>query len=234
MRTSRGEVEAVHGEHRGLAGDGVGRYGGCGFRAEPEGLLRASRRRGREARRERRGEQPRADAPPAGRSGVSARGGWHLVSMAVNGSVTSPSTGLQRPQRAPPWRVEAVARRCEARRSESPTQNARAGLPGVAVVARGKKGIAPKRRVQTNVRLRRREQHSVPKRTSASEPPGCRFPKNEKRKTRVVVVHNRAPPICITGSWWPCPAGPWTPPPPPARRRSPPGRSGAACSLCPT
>ena len=159
MRTSRGEVEAVHGEHRGLAGDGVGRYGGCGFRAEPEGLLRASRRRGREARRERRGEQPRADGPPAGRGGVSARRGWHLVSMAVNGSVTSPSTGLQRPQRAPPWRVEAVARRCEARRSESPTQNARAGLPGVAVVARGKKGIAPKRRVQTNVRLRRREQH---------------------------------------------------------------------------
>jgi len=159
MRTSRGEVEAVHGEHRGLAGDGVGRYGGCGFRAEPEGLLRASRRRGREARRERRGDQPRADALPAGRGRVSARGGWHLVSMAVNGSVTSPSTGLQRPQRAPPWRVEAVARRCEARRSESPTQNARAGLPGVAVVARGKKGIAPKRRVQTNVRLRRREQH---------------------------------------------------------------------------
>ena len=146
MRTSRGEVEAVHGEHRGLAGDGIGRYGGCGFRAEPERLLRASRRRGREARRERRGEQPRADAPPAGRGGVSARRGWHLVSMAVNGSVTSPSTGLQRPQRAPPWRVEAVARRCEARRSESPTQNARAGLPGVAVVARGKKGIA---RVQT-------------------------------------------------------------------------------------
>lgn len=55
------------------------------------------------------------------------------------GSVTSPSIGFRRPYRAPPWRVEAVARRCEARRSASPTLNARAGLPTVAVVARGKK-----------------------------------------------------------------------------------------------
>ena len=65
------------------------------------------------------------------------------------GSVTSPSIGFRGSYRAPPWRVEAVARRCEARRSASPTLNARAGLPTVAVVARGKKKKKRDRRVQT-------------------------------------------------------------------------------------
>ena len=68
------------------------------------------------------------------------------------GSVTSPSIGFRGSYRAPPWRVEAVARRCEARRSASPTLNARAGLPTVAVVARGKKKKKRDRRVQTKLR----------------------------------------------------------------------------------
>ena len=68
------------------------------------------------------------------------------------GSVTSPSIGFRGSYRAPPWRVEAVTRRCEARRSASPTLNARAGLPTVAVVARGKKKKKRDRRVQTKLR----------------------------------------------------------------------------------
>lgn len=68
------------------------------------------------------------------------------------GSVTSPSIGFRGSYRAPPWRVEAVARRCEARRSASPTLNARAGLPTVAVVARGLKKKKRDRRVQTKLR----------------------------------------------------------------------------------
>ena len=135
MRTSRGEVEAVHGEHCGLAGDGVGRYGGCGFGAEPEGILRASRRRGREARRECRGEQPRADAPPTDRR-VSSRGGWHLVSLSRLGhvSIYGTSTSVSRATMARGSRREAV--RGASERVPDPERARRTA--GVAVVSEEK------------------------------------------------------------------------------------------------
>ena len=141
------------------------------------------------------------------------------------GSVTSPSIGFRGSYRAPPWRVEAVARRCEARRSASPTLNARAGLPTVAVVARGKKKKKRDRRVQTKLR----ESWS----RGAVEPsrrPRC-FAKVVHRNRALLSLDSRSNFTC---SWWPCPAGPSTPLPPPARRRSPPGRSVLTCSLCPT
>ena len=139
VRTSWGEVQAVHGDEGFRAGDGVGRDRGCGFLAETQGFLRASRRRGREARGERRDQEPRADAPVDRH--VSMLGAQHrsarerLVRVSIYRPWNALARAIQREGRG--WR----GARCVEAKPRPRTRAldcARARLGKTVVAARGK------------------------------------------------------------------------------------------------